>query len=54
MDYETFQEVDRERNVLIRARNIKVISFTQNTVDSVLTNCEETCQDGEATFTIYF
>lgn len=54
LDYETFQEVDEKRNVLIRAKNIEVISFTNNVIDSVLTNCEETCQDGEATFTIYF
>ena len=54
LDYETFQEVDEKRNILIRAKNIEVISFTQNAIDSVLTNCEETCQDGEATFTIYF
>ncbi|WP_424964158.1 hypothetical protein [Ekhidna sp.] len=54
VDYETFQEVDEERNVLIRAKNIEVISFTNNVIDSVLTNCDETCQDGEATFTIYF
>lgn len=54
LDYETFQELDEKRNVLIRAKNIEVISFTRNAIDSVRTNCDETCQDDEASFTIYF
>ena len=52
--YENFQEVDQERRVLIRAKNIRLTSFTQNQIDSVLTSCGETCNDDEATFTVYF
>ncbi|WP_144017342.1 hypothetical protein [Ekhidna lutea] len=53
-DYENFQEVDDTRNVLIRAKNIQIIDFTENKIDSILTNCNDNCVDGEATFTIYF
>ncbi|MEQ9466485.1 MAG: hypothetical protein RLN88_03685 [Ekhidna sp.] len=48
--YDNYQEVDQQRNVLIRARNIRVIN---EPYDSLI-NCEENCVDGEATFTFYF
>jgi len=54
LSYENFQELDEERNVLIRAKNIQVVSFTKNKIDSILTNCEENCIDDKAAFTIYF
>ena len=54
LSYENFQELNEERNLLIRANNIQVVSFTKNKIDSILTNCVEPCVDGEATFTIYF
>ena len=51
LDYETFIEIDEERNVLLKAQNIQVV----NTVgfDS-LDVCEQNCVDGEASFTFYF
>lgn len=48
--YDNVQEVDQQRNVLIRAQNIRVIN---EPYDSLI-NCEENCIDGEATFTFYF
>ncbi len=48
--YDNIQEVDEERNVLIRAENIQVVSTTFDSFD----NCEENCVDGEASFTFYF
>ena len=48
--YDNIQEVDEERNVLIRAENIQVVSSTFDSFD----NCEENCVDGEASFTFYF
>lgn len=48
--YDTYQEVDDQRNVLIRAENIRII----NTPYDSLINCEENCIDGEASFTFYF
>ncbi len=48
--YDIFQEVDDQRNVLVRAENIRVIN---EPYDSLI-NCEENCIDGEATFTFYF
>lgn len=54
LSYENYQELDEERNVIIRARNIQVLSFTRNQLNEIESNCEETCLDGEATFTIYF
>lgn len=48
--YENFQELDKERNVLVRAKDIQVVSTTFNSFD----NCEDNCVDGEATFTFYF
>jgi hypothetical protein len=48
--YDNIQEVDQERNVLIRAENIQVVSSTFESFD----NCEENCVDGEASFTFYF
>ncbi len=51
LEYETFTEVDTERNVNVRAQNIMVVDTLG--VDSVI-NCEQNCVDGEATFTFYF
>lgn len=48
--YDNIQEVDKQRNVLIRAENIRVI----NTSYDSLINCDENCIDGEASFTFYF
>lgn len=48
--YDNIQEVDEQRNVLIRAENIRVI----NTSYDSLINCDENCIDGEASFTFYF
>ncbi|WP_370090513.1 hypothetical protein [Ekhidna sp.] len=48
--YDNTQEVDEERNVIIRAENIQVVSSTFDSFD----NCEENCVDGEASFTFYF
>lgn len=48
--YDNVQEVDEQRNVLIRAENIRVVN---EPYDSLI-NCEENCIDGEATFTFYF
>lgn len=50
-DYDIYEEVDIRRNVLIRAENIRVVN---QPYDSVINNCEETCIDGEASFTFYF
>lgn len=50
LSYDIFQEVDDQRNVLIRAENIRVMN---EPYDSLI-NCEENCIDGEATFTFYF
>ena len=51
LDYETFTEVDEERNIRVRAQNIRVIDTMG--FDS-LNICEENCIDGEASFTFYF
>ena len=51
LDYETFTEVDEQRNIRIRAQNIRVIDTMG--FDS-LNICEENCIDGEASFTFYF
>ncbi len=48
--YDNIQEIDEQRNVLIRAENIQVVSTTFDSFD----NCEENCIDGEASFTFYF
>lgn len=48
--YDNVQEVDEQRNVLIRAENIRVVN---EPYDSLI-NCEENCIDGAATFTFYF
>ncbi|MEO9484952.1 MAG: hypothetical protein ABJG47_15940 [Ekhidna sp.] len=50
LTYDNYQEVDQERNVLIRAENIRVV----NTSYDSLINCEENCVDGETTLTFYF
>jgi len=54
LDYEVFREMDSKRNVLIRAKNIELVSFTKNLIDSVKTNCGDHCTDENTTFTIYF
>ncbi|MEM6643320.1 MAG: hypothetical protein AAF616_10095 [Bacteroidota bacterium] len=51
LDYENFTEVDEERNVLIRARDLTLIDTLG--FDSVDV-CERNCFDGNATFTFYF
>jgi len=51
LDYETFTEVDEQRNVLVRARNIQVIDTVG--FDSV-DICQQNCVDGNASFTFYF
>ncbi|WP_425391768.1 hypothetical protein [Ekhidna sp.] len=53
-DYNNVQELDESRNVLIRATNIRVVESNYVKIDSVQSNCEETCIDGEAIFTFYF
>ncbi|MEP0987276.1 hypothetical protein [Ekhidna sp.] len=50
LSYSTFQELDQERNVLIRAKDIQVVTTTFDSFD----NCEENCVDGETIFTFYF
>ncbi len=52
VDYELFQEVDADRNVLIRARDIELM-ITNDSFDS-LVSCQENCLDGQATFTLFF
>ncbi|MEM0938292.1 MAG: hypothetical protein AAF600_05900 [Bacteroidota bacterium] len=52
LDYETFTDLDQERNVLIRARDIQVIDLSDNFI--TLDSCNENCLDGEATFTFFF
>ncbi|MEM8939111.1 MAG: hypothetical protein AAGC64_07180 [Bacteroidota bacterium] len=52
LDYETFIALDQERNVLIRAENIRVIDLSDNFI--TLDSCNENCLDGEATFTFFF
>lgn len=54
LDYDIFQEVDNERNVLLRAENIRVVERDYQEINSIETNCEENCIDGETVFTIYF
>lgn len=51
VDYTTFEEIDVERNVLLRAKDIQII-LPMNSFDS-LQSCE-TCTDGEASFILYF
>lgn len=51
VDYTIFEEVDEERNVLVRAKDIQII-LPINSFDSLQT-CE-TCTDGEASFILYF
>lgn len=50
--YNTFTEVDQERNVLIRAKDISVIESSDNFLS--LESCTINCEDGNATFTFYF
>lgn len=50
LSYDVFQEVDVQRNVLIRAQNIQVVNAPYDS----LINCEENCLDGETTFTFYY
>ena len=54
LDYDVVQEIDEERNVLIRAQNIRIIEKMYVEIDSVQSNCEENCIDGETVFTFYF
>ena len=54
LDYDVMQEIDEERNVLIRAQNIRIIEKMYVEIDSVQSNCEENCIDGETVFTFYF
>lgn len=49
-DYNNFTEVDQQRNVLIRAKDIKVINHSFDSLKA----CDDNCIDGEATFTFYF
>lgn len=49
--YVTSQEINDEREVVIRASDIRVLETTG--FDS-LTNCETNCIDGNASFTFYF
>jgi len=51
LDYETFTEVDNERQIRVRAQNIQVVDAIG--IDSLI-NCEQNCIDGETTFTFYF
>lgn len=51
VDYSIFEEIDIERNVLLRAKDIQII-LPENSFDSLQT-CE-TCTDGEASFILYF
>ncbi len=53
LSYDTKQEINEERNVLIRAENIQVIDKMYVEIDSVKSNCEN-CTDGETVFTFYF
>ena len=52
LGYETFTEVDEERNVLIRANNIVLVESSENFIS--LDSCNVNCEDGNATFTFYF
>lgn len=53
--YDLYQEVDDERNVLIRAENIRIVNEANFVfLDSMETSCEETCTDTDAVFTFYF
>ncbi len=54
LDYDVFQEVDEERNVLVRTENLRVIDKMYMEIDSVKSNCDENCIDGETVFTFYF
>lgn len=49
--YETFTEVDEERKVKVRAKNIQILDFKG--FDSI-DQCEQNCLDGQTTFTFYF
>lgn len=51
LDYTIFEEIDTEKNVLLRAKDIQII-LPNNSFDSLQT-CE-TCTDGEASFILYF
>jgi hypothetical protein len=51
VDYTIYEEVDAERNVLVRAKDIQII-LPINSFDSLQT-CE-TCTDGSASFILYF
>ena len=51
VDYEVFTEVDEERNVRIRAQDIRIVDTSG--IDSLI-DCEQNCVDGEASFTFYF
>lgn len=50
VDYNLFQELDDERNVLTRARDIIISNHSFDSLNACTTNCF----DGEATFTFYF
>ncbi len=50
VDYTIFEEVDVERNVLIRADNITIVTHSFDSLNA----CEENCLDGEASYTFYF
>lgn len=52
LSHETFTEVDEERNVIVRARDIQIVSSSSNFI--TLDSCNENCVDGEAIFTFYF
>ncbi|MEO1254467.1 MAG: hypothetical protein AAFY41_06230 [Bacteroidota bacterium] len=54
LDYEVFEEVDQQRTVLVRARDIRVVDRMYVEIDSVKSNCEENCFDGTTVFTFYF
>lgn len=49
-DYNNFTEVDQQRNVLVRAKDIRVINHSFDSLKA----CDDNCIDGEATFTFYF
>ena len=54
LSYDVKEELDEDRNILIRAENIQVVERTYARIDSVKSNCEENCIDGNAVFTFYF
>lgn len=52
LGYETYTEMDQQRNVLVRATHISVIESSENFI--TLDSCNVTCEDSNATFTFYF